>query len=299
MASTRRIQVRRRTVGNIHKLTRTMEMIATARYKRTQDWVLNLRPYIDHLSRMVHHLVSQETARADQPLLSENPQADSDALVVMSSNRGMCGGYNGAILRRAMQQYRQLRDAGRQVDVYALGAKAISYFRFQQVEPLWQRPQFEGRAPIEEVADLAESLIDRFIAGQLGAVHVAHTHYISKAVQQPTVFRLLPLGELGSLRETDTLDPPPRRDRDAQYDFMPEPREILEMLLPRTVGLQLYQAVLDSMLSEQVARMTAMRLACQNAEDMTSALTMEYNRARQGAITNELAEIIGGAEALG
>ena len=297
MSRTGEILSRRKTVRNIHKITRTMEMVASARFKRVHDWVENLRPYTEAISQMVYNLARSPGAGADRPLLKEHPEASRDALMVVASNRGMCGGYNIGVLRKAQRRYDELVGRGRQVDVYSVGTRARSYLRLHQIPVRLDRPQFEGRVSIEEVAEIAEDLMRRYVGGELATVQVAHSEYHSASVQRPTILTLLPLGELSRVKviERERIG---RATGAREYDYVPDPGAILDQLLPRAICLRLYRALLDAMAGEQVARMTAMRLATENAEDMIRELTMRYNRARQGTITAELAEIIGGSEAM-
>ena len=296
MAKIRDILTRRKTARNIRKITRTMEMISTSRYRRVQGWVTGLHPYTEGLDDVVRHLARHAGGRRHpQPLLAERPHVARDALLVLASNRGMCAGYNGSVVRLALGRIRALADEGRQVDVYAVGARVLAGLREAGIQPVWYARQYEGRVPMADVADLADLLMERFTADQVGTVQTVYTRFLSPGAQRTAVQRLLPLGELIAPRpgELDEVSAPPR------YDFMPaDPQRILELLLPRTVVVRLYQAFLDALASEHMARMTAMRAATENAEDMAHRLTLAYNRARQGGITRELAEIVGGAEAM-
>ncbi|NLF29510.1 MAG: ATP synthase F1 subunit gamma [Planctomycetes bacterium] len=297
MANARQILLRRRTVQNIVKITHTMEMIATSRFRQFQARAASMRAYADGLTRMVYHTVQDARLSVKPPLLERHDDAGGEALVVMVSNRGLCGGYNANILRLALERIRQGRGEGRQVDVYAIGKRSHRFLRFRGIEPVWEIAQFERDVDPDAVDDLAGRLMDRFTAGELRSVQVAGATFVSTSVQRPELTTLLPLGEVGRL-------PPPelagagRPLGAGDYDYMPDPERILNELLPRSVTLRLYQAFLDAILSEQVARMTAMHLASENGEEMIRSLTMAYNRVRQATITTELAEIVTGVEAM-
>ncbi len=297
MPKPRQILTRRKTVQNIAKITRTMEMISTGRYRKFQDRVARVRRYTDGVSRMVGNVAADASLGIELPLLTEHPEAPRDALIVMASNRGLCGGFNGGVLRTAHQRYRELVAAGQTVDVYAVGKKTHNFMRFRGIQTCWEIPQYERRVDLAEVDTLAAELMDRFIAGELRSVQVVHATFVSTSVQKPTILTLLPLGEIAkALPEATT--PGPRKLGPGEYHYMPDPDTILGVLLPRTVSLRLYQTFLDAVLSEQVARMTAMHLANENADEMIRSLTMAYNRARQSTITTELAEIVSGVESM-
>jgi len=246
---------------------------------------------------MVYHTVQDARLAVRPPLLERHDDAGAEALVVMVSNRGLCGGYNAGILRMAMAQIRQWREDGRQVHVYAVGKRSHRFLRFRGIKPVWGIEQFERAVDPDTVEELAGLLMDRFTAGEVRSVQVAGATYVSTSVQRPELTTLLPLGEVGRL-------PPPELEGAGRplgvgdYDYMPSAERILDELLPRSVTLRLYQAFLDAILSEQVARMTAMHLASENGEEMIRSLTMAYNRVRQSTITTELAEIVTGVEAM-
>jgi len=297
MGKTRRILTRRKSVQNIRKITRTMELVATAQYRSVQGAAEKVRPYAEQVTRMVRDLVSASPGELDSPLLTEHPQADRVALVVMASNRGLCGEYNAGVLHLGTREHEAWAGQGRPVDVYAVGKQAERWFRAAGTPACWSRRQFEGAIDLEAVLELAEALMDRYSRGQLHSVHVVYVHFVSIGVQKPTVMQLLPLG----------APAPASTGRGGwtglpigviEYDFIPTPKAILERLLPRTVSLGLYRAFLDAVAGEHIARMAAMRVATENAEDMIRELTMHYNRARQTTITTELAEIAGGVEAM-
>jgi len=297
MPKPRQILSRRKTVQNICKITRTMEMIATGRFRQIGNRVAQVRAYTDGIDRMVYHTAQDAKLKVHQPLLEHNDDAPADALIVTTSNRGMCGGYNTNILRLAREVHEHLLGEGRTVNVYAVGVKARTFLRFHGVEPVWFIPQFERKVDLDAVDALADDLMAQYVDKSLRTVQIVYATYESTSVQRPEVLTLLPLGET-TRAPTARLPGGGRRLGPGEYDYMPTPDEILSELLPRSVSLRLYQVFLDSILSEQVARMTSMHLANENGGEMVRLLTMEYNRARQATITTELAEIVTGVEAM-
>ena len=290
MANRRVLIKRRKAVSNIRKITRTMQLIATARFQAAFQRATASKPYSDKLGELVADL-SRAAGASDHPLL-QKPASDRSALVVITSNRGLCGGYNANVLRNAVEH---LKAQAGPVDVHMVGKKGISYFRFLGHEVHEKITTIDDRPRFEQVEPLANSLMDRFISGEIGAVHVAYMRFISASRQVPEVLRLLPLA-------TDELtagdEATPDRGRQIEYEFSPDPQALLDDLLPATVRMRLFQSFTDAAVSEQVARMVAMKAATDAANDMIKNLTRQYNRARQTHITMELLDIVGGANAL-
>jgi F-type H+-transporting ATPase subunit gamma len=210
---------------------------------------------------------------------------------VITSDRGLAGGYNANVLRTALGHLDELSGRGIETDVHMVGKKGIGYFRFlrravaEQTSGIGDRPRFEQVEPI------ANALMDRFIRGEIASVHVAYMKFLSAGQQRPAVVQLLPL-------KPEAQDGAAAGSPSVEYEFSPDPRQLLDELLPATVRVRLFQAFNDAVVSEQVARMVAMKAATDAAGDMIKALTREYNRARQTQITMELLDIVGGANAL-
>jgi F-type H+-transporting ATPase subunit gamma len=298
MANRRVLVKRRKSVRNIRKITRTMQLIATARFQAAFNRATAAKPYTQKLAELV-----QDIARAagglEHPLLVEN-ESPRTALVVLTSDRGLAGGYNAAILRAAMAHLDAEAAAGRETSVQMVGKKGIGYFRFlrrpvaESLAGIGDQPRFERVEPI------ADQLMARFIAGEISSAHVAYMRFHSAGSQKPEVMRLLPLAaqEPAAAVGAAAGAAGGHRGREIIYEFHPEPRQLLAELLPATVRARLFQAFVDAAVSEQIARMVAMKAATEAAGEMITALTRQYNRARQTQITMELLDIVGGANAL-
>ncbi|MEM8995417.1 MAG: ATP synthase F1 subunit gamma [Acidobacteriota bacterium] len=287
MANRRVLVKRRKAVKNIRKITRTMQLIATARFQATFQRAVNTKPYSEKLGELVADL-SRAAGDVDHPLM-KSPDSDRAAMVVITSNRGLCGGYNTNVLRTAIGRMEQIGDEN--VDVHMIGKKGTSFFKFlgrdvtSSVIDLSDDPRFE------EVEPISNSLIDQFVNGEIGAVYVAYMAFESAGRQYPQVAKLLP------------LEPPSAEGDEAastglEYEFSPEPEELLGALLPASVRMRLFQCFMEAVVSEHVARMVAMKAATDAAGDMIKSLSRKYNRARQTHITMELLDIIGGVNAL-
>lgn len=294
MPSAREIIKRRKSVGNIRKITRTMEMIATARFKKAHNNSVNAKPYTEKIVQLVSSLTAA-SEQIDHPLFRENTQSQRTVLLVLSSNRGLCGGYNGNIIRLATQQIKQLNQQKRQIDLRVSGKKAVQYFKFIGQSTQANYTNFNEKTTHADVKPLADEFIKLYTQKEIDAVQVVYTSYVSSATFYPEVFTLLPLTCLENEQNTALhLHEVSFED----YIFSPSAAEILHSLIPTTVRTRLYQCFTDAVVSEQIARMRAMKAATDNAEQMLQILTREYNRARQSQITSELLDIIGGVEAL-
>jgi F-type H+-transporting ATPase subunit gamma len=297
MANRRAIVKRRKAVRNIKKITRTMQLIATARFQAAMNRAVASRPYTDKLAEMVADLagVAGEVKhplmeRHDRPAAGEPGRS---ALVVVTSNRGLCGGYNAHVLRAALGHLDALASTGAATAVTMVGRKGVSAFRFRGREMAERITDIVDRPRFEQVEPLARRLTARFLAGEVGAVAVAYMRFHSVSKQKPEVFQLLPLAQLGGEGATAAAG-----RTGPLYEIRPSAAELLGKLLPAVVRMRLYQSFLDAAVSEQIARMAAMKAATEAAEDMIGSLTRQYNRARQSQITLELLDIVGGANAL-
>lgn len=292
MANKRIIVKRRKSVRNIRKITRTMQLIATARFQAALNRATATRPYVKKLEELAADIAAAGE-RIEHPLLARREAIKKTALVVVTSNRGLCGGYNANVLRTAVEHLDGRTEAGVEVGVHMAGKKGINYFRFLR-RPLAERITHIGDKPrFADVEPIANALMDRFRKREIDAVHVAFMRFVSVSSQRPEVMQLLPLSA-ESLEEHGQKP----ASRQVEFEFSPGPEELLSELLPATVRIRLFQCFNDAVVSEQIARMVAMKAATDAAGDMIRSLTQQYNRARQTAITMELLDIVGGANAL-
>ncbi|HEX9730742.1 MAG TPA: ATP synthase F1 subunit gamma [Thermoanaerobaculia bacterium] len=289
MANRRVLVKRRKSVQNIRKITRTMQLIATARFQAAHQRAVATKPYSEKLAELVADL-SRAAGATDHPLLrgAREGAGERSALVVITSNRGLCGGYNANVLRAAVEH---LESSSAPVDVHMVGKKGASYFRFLGREVAARTTDVDDKPRFDQVEPIANALIERFEAGAIDAVNVAYMKFYSTSRQRPEVVRLLPL----SATVAEAVAAPART---VDYEFSPDPKTLLDALLPASVRMRLFQCFTDATVSEQVSRMVAMKAATDAAGDMIKNLTRQYNRARQTHITMELLDIVGGANAI-
>lgn len=295
MAKARAIVKRLKAVRNIRKITRTMELVATARFKKAMDRATEAAAYTRKISEIVADVSATLAAAAGQsgithPLLVPHPSEKNALLLVLTSNRGLCGGYNAGILRVAQQRLRSVDPATTKLRLEVSGKRGINFFRFQKQAMDATHTKFEDKPAFSDVEAIANVLIDSYIAGTLDRVDVAYMKFETMSRQRPVVETLLPISQLPGAETTSS--------RQVEYEFLPSPAEILEEIVPASFKARLFKCFLDSAVSEQISRMVAMKSATENAGEMISTLKASYNRARQSQITSELSEIIGGAAAL-
>jgi len=290
MAKASKVRKRARAVRSIRDVTKTIEMVASVRFQQTHRVTVQARPYSQHLS----DLVGEIAARGDGGLLGHPLRKANDSrrdvLLVIAGNRGLCGGHNGAVLRAAAQARQEILGAGFEVDLHVAGRKAVEYFRFRRI-PMAARHALAEIPDYHQVRQLADDFMSAFLGGQIRGLKVAYTRFVSAGQQHPTVATVLPIAAI-------TPEDPCARRAKVPFEMHPSPRRLLEQLLPATVRLRLYQFCLESVVSEQIARIAAMRAASDNANDMMKDLTRQYNRLRQAKITTELTEIVGGRAGL-
>ncbi|HSS79028.1 MAG TPA: ATP synthase F1 subunit gamma [Thermoanaerobaculia bacterium] len=292
MANRRVLVKRRKSVRNIRKITRTMQLIATARFQAAFSRAVASRPYTEKLAELVADL-SRAAGDVDHPLLKTHEDVKRSAVVVITGDRGLAGGYNANVLRTAVTHLDQQIGQGMVNDVHMVGKKGISYFRFLRREIAEQTSGIGDKPRFDQVEPIANALIDRFVRGEIASVYVVYMKFFSAGQQRPVAVQLLPLKP-----EAVAGEKPEAAKKSVEYEFSPDPRQLLDELLPATVRVRLFQAFNDAAVSEQVARMVAMKAATDAAGDMIKALTREYNRARQTQITMELLDIVSGANAL-
>ena len=289
MAKARKIVKRRKAVRNIRKITQTMQLIATARFQKCLQRATASKPYTEKITEMIQTLSGLESV--DHPLLRPNENSSRSVLLAITSNRGLCGAYNAALLRLATEHRKKLEEGGLTADIEMVGKKGIGYMRFLKVALTQTITDVEDRIAYSRVAEMAQRYMVAYEAGEIARVDVAYTRFLSVGVQRPMVVQLLPIEPPGADESGPRSDGP-------QFEFSPPPDVLLKRLIPETVKVRLYQYFNDAILSEQIARMVAMKAATDAAGDMIKSLTRQYNRARQSQITLELADIVGGSEAV-
>lgn len=290
MAKARALDKRRKAIKNIRKITRTMELIATARFKKAMDRAHAATAYTQRITRLVSDL-ARSGLQVSHPLLEPRETVKHAKLLVLTGNRGLCGGYNGAVQRAALERWRQLQNEVPTTSLELSGKRGISAFRFRQIVPDVAFTHFEDKPSFEEVELLANRYLEAYVTGQLDRLDIAYTKFLSAGRQQATVETLLPLAALeGTSAESGGSE--------TQYEFLPSAQSILEEVVPTSFKVKLFKCFLDSAVSEQIARMVAMKAATENADKLIRELSMDYNRARQSQITSELLDVLGGVEAL-
>jgi len=298
MAKPRELKRRIRSVQNTRKITKTMELVSTSKLKRAQDRVVGARPYAQALAEVIGELYSPELAERF-PLLRQPGHTGRGAgvrraaLLLITSNRGLCGAFNANLIREARRRLEELERQDAHTELHLVGKKGISYFKFTKRNVASQRIDIGDRPTLEHAAELVKPLMERFSKGDLDAVDVVFAKFNSAVSTPPTTLRILP------------ITPPDKRRSGAQeakaavnYILKPSAEEILQQLLPLYVQNQMYRALVETAAAEHGARRTAMKNATDAGQDMLTILQRTFNRARQAQITQELAEIVGGAEAL-
>lgn len=306
MANPRALDKRRRSVRNIRKITRTMELIATARFKKAMDRAHAATAYTDRMAQLVRDL-AQSGAEVQHPLLAGRTETKNATLLVLTANRGLCGGYNGMVIRAAVERWVQLKAEVPNTRLEISGKRGITGFNYRGHKPHERFTHFEDKPLFEEVEVIATRYLDAYAAGALDRLDVAYTKFLSVSRQVPTIETLLPLGSLA----VDDASPRKKQHEgeageahdtgakgEVQYEFLPSAESILQEVVPASFKVKLFKCFLDAAVSEQVARMVAMKGATENAGELIKQLSMTYNRARQGRITGELLEVMGGVEAL-
>ncbi len=285
MAKGRELKSRIKSVEGTRKITRTMEMVSTSKLKRAQDRVVAARPYARALADVIADLYSP--ALAEQfPLLRQPAAAKRAAVLLITSNRGLAGAFNANLIRQARQLLAKLGSESAETELHIVGRKGLGYFRYVGAPIASSRIDIGDRPRAEHATELVDGLMRDFVSGRLDAVYVVYAKYNSPLSTPPTIDRILP------------VTPPERKGPARDYLLFPSAQAILTQLLPLYVRNVVYRALVETAAGEQGARRTAMKNATDNAGEMLNVLRRTYNRARQAQITQEIAEIVGGAEAL-
>jgi F-type H+-transporting ATPase subunit gamma len=290
MSNPRKLDKRRKSIRNIRKITRTMELIARARFKKALDRAHAASAYTDRIRQLVDDL-TRAGLELNHPLLETRAEPGRAILLVLTSNRGLCGGFNSNLLRLGTSRWHELGRTAPEAELEVSGKRGISALKFRGLTPRETFTHFEDKPRFDEVELLADRYLGDFVARRLDRLDVVYTRFESVSRQGAVCETLLPLAveapSAGSSKRGET-----------SYEFLPSAESILEEVLPTSFKVRLFKCFLDSAVSEQIARMIAMKSATENADELIRALSIQYNRARQGQITSELTDLLGGVEAL-
>jgi F-type H+-transporting ATPase subunit gamma len=302
MASQRDVKNKIASVKNIQKITRAMEMVAAARLRRAEQRIAALRPYADALRRMTRQAAQAAGAEASRlPLLSEHEHEQRVGLLLVTGDRGLAGGFNSQIVRAGIRVSGELAEQGLQSSWYATGRRGVSSLGFRGHELSGTYTGFADRPAYADARTIADDLIEAYIDGRLDRVEMVYNSYISPLTQRVTRERLLPLSHATIAGEQDGSDAQAEAEEQgprALVDYEPDPEEILRRLVPDYVEISIYRALVESTAGFFGAQMTAMRSASENAGEIITGYTLQMNRARQAEITQEIMEVVAGAEGL-
>lgn len=317
-AQLRELRQRIRSVNSTKKITKAQELIATSRITRAKARVAAARPYSVEITAVLSALASAASS-LDHPLLNERPNPTRAAVLIVTSDRGMCGGYNANVLRAAEELQQLLRSEGKKPVLYVLGQKGVSFYSFRDraVEGSWTG--FSQQPAYTDASEVSQQMVSSFLTGSDSTVeggesdgvqgvdelHIVYTQFESMLTQTPVVRRMAPLevtyagdDEASTDGEGGEVVVPAVQGPQPGYEFEPSPEALLGALLPKYIGTRIYAALLDAAASESAARRTAMKAATDNANELVRTLSREANQARQAQITQEISEIVGGANAL-
>jgi F-type H+-transporting ATPase subunit gamma len=305
-AKQRDVKNRIGSVKNIQKITRAMEMVAAARLRRAEQRIEALRPYAGAIRRMTRQAAEAAGAEiSGLPILQEHDSEDTVALLLVTGDRGLAGAFNSQIIRAGLRAGREHEEAGRSVAYSAVGRRGVSTLTFRGKDPVGRYVGFTDRPSYADAREIAEALIAAYVDGNTDRVEIFYNGYISPLSQEVRRETLLPLQQATILEGTEDADTDPAHPAGGEHagqralvEYEPDPEEILARLIPDYVEISVYRALLESTASEHGARMTAMRNASENAGDLIEDLTLEMNRARQAEITQEIMEVVAGAEGL-
>jgi F-type H+-transporting ATPase subunit gamma len=293
VASTQDLKRRVRSITNTRKVTKAMELVASARLRRSQQRIEAMRPYADRMLELMAG-VSQAAGTVRLPLLERRENVERVAIVPITADRGLAGGFNAQVIRRSLALMREVQASGQEAVWFSTGRKAASTLRFRRLNVSQSWVGFSERPAYGDAQAIAHAVSEAYVNREIDRVVIVYNAFVSALVQKVTVRDLLPIPQdlLEQAAEEDVTGGTP------DFIYEPEPEEILARLLPVYVETELYRALLESAASEQGARMTAMRNASKNAGELIDSLTLATNRARQAEITQEILEVVAGADAL-
>lgn len=302
MASQKDVKNRISSVRNIQKITRAMEMVAAARLRRAEQRIEALRPYAGAIRRMTRRTAEAVENIPNMPLLEEHDSVERVGLLLVTGDRGLAGAFNSQIVRAGNRRAQELAEEGKEAVWYASGRRGVGSLRFRGREVTGSYEGFTDRPAFADARDIAGDLAAAYVDGKVDRVEVIYNGYVSPLTQTVTNDVLLPLQAIEDLTsdegETEEEVAAEQKSASTSWLYEPEPEEILQRLVPDYIEISIFRALLESTASEHGARMTAMRNAQENASDMIDDLTLEMNRQRQAEITQEIMEVVAGAEGL-
>lgn len=299
--SQRDVKNRIASIQNIRKITRAMEMVAAARLRRAEQRIERLRPYADSIRKMTRQAADAAGSAevGALPLLQEHDSIEHVGLLLVTADRGLAGAFNSQILRAGLRAQAEIEEQGRAVSFYATGRRGQSSLTFRNREPAAAWTGFTERPVFANARDVAQGLIKAYVDGEIDRVEIFYNGYVSPLVQEVRRQVLLPLKEAQVIGDDAAgVDDAEAGTKAPLVDYEPDPVALLEQLIPDYLEMSIYRALLESSASELGARMTAMRSASENAGELIDKYTLEMNRARQAEITQEIMEVVSGAEAL-
>ncbi len=306
MANQKEVRGRIASIKNINKITRAMEMVAAARLRRSEQRIAALRPYAEGMRKLTRLAAERAGGLPRVPVLDEHESVDRVGVVLVTGDRGLAGAFNTNVIREGVRVRDRVRGEGAEASFSVVGRKGVSALTFRKLDVRTSYVGFTDRPAFANAREIGEELVARYVEGDLDRVELVYNRYVSPLTQHVWRQTLLPLQQADVIGEgagEDGADEEPteaeRAQSRSQWEYEPDPEELLARLIPEYVTISVYRALLESAASELGARMTAMRNAAENAETMMEDLTLEMNRVRQAEITQEILEVVAGAEALG
>jgi F-type H+-transporting ATPase subunit gamma len=293
MAGMKEIRGKIKSVQNTRKITKAMEMVAASKMRRAQERMRAARPYADKVRDIAAHM-SRANPEYRHPFMTENNDAKVAGIILVTTDKGLCGGMNTNVLRATLQQFKDLEAAGKTVEATAIGSKGLGFLNRLRAKVVSNVVQLGDTPHLEKLIGAVKVQLDQYSEGKLSAVYLAYTRFVNTMKQEPVIEQLLPLSAERLESNDDGTTPKSAWD----YIYEPDAQTVVDELLVRYVEALVYQAVAENMASEQSARMVAMKAASDNAKTVINELQLSYNKSRQAAITKELSEIVGGAAAV-
>ncbi|WP_027816003.1 F0F1 ATP synthase subunit gamma [Paraburkholderia bannensis] len=294
MAGMKEIRGKIKSVQNTRKITKAMEMVAASKMRRAQERMRAARPYADKVRDIAAHM-SRANPEYRHPFMVENNDAKVAGVILVTTDKGLCGGMNTNVLRATLQKFKELEASGKSIEATAIGAKGLGFLNRLRAKVVSNVVQLGDTPHLEKLIGAIKVQLDQYSEGKISAVYLAYTRFVNTMKQEPVIEQLLPLSnERLAAGEDDGATPKSQWD----YIYEPDAQTVVDELLVRYVEALVYQAVAENMASEQSARMVAMKAASDNAKTVINELQLSYNKSRQAAITKELSEIVGGAAAV-